>query len=76
MADLAVLAPAARSPPGGSAGGGRIQNPRPKDPHKQTETRTDQENHRLPVARGGASGRRASDEAAFLRGEGMVLNHG
>ena len=41
-----------------------------------TETRTGQGILRLPVARGGdgeRERRRASDEAAFLRGEAMVL---
>ena len=46
-----------------------------------TETRTGQGNLRLPVTRGGdgegeGERRRASDEAAFLRGEAMVLAHG
>ncbi|MDD9808278.1 MAG: hypothetical protein OXU25_00400, partial [Thaumarchaeota archaeon] len=46
-----------------------------------TETRTGQGNLRLPVTRGGdgegeGERRRASDEAAFLRGEAMVPVHG
>ena len=56
-----------------------VQNFCPKDPHIPAETRTGQGILRLPVARGGDGERereRASDEAAFLRGEALVPVHG